>query len=173
MRFRAWRGLSDDYRRSVDGHSPWAKDAKDPAPIFVEDVCRDEAMAPYRPIFEKEKIGSLGFIPLVAGGELLGKFMVYFGAPHVYAAQEREMATAIANHVAAALTRFASIEALQKTVRFNEMFTAMLGHDLRNPLSSMMTAAEVLLHRKDTAELVRPLRRIVGSGVRMSRMIDQ
>ena len=38
MRFVAWRGLSDDYRRAVEGHSPWARDAKDPQPIFIEDV---------------------------------------------------------------------------------------------------------------------------------------
>src|SRR5689334_1632621 len=38
MRFLAWRGLSDDYRRAVEGHSPWSRDIKDPQPICVEDV---------------------------------------------------------------------------------------------------------------------------------------
>jgi len=36
MRFIAWRGLSDGYRRAVDGHSPWTKDTKDPLPICIE-----------------------------------------------------------------------------------------------------------------------------------------
>jgi GAF domain-containing protein len=31
MRFKAWHGLSPDYRAAVDGHSPWAHDAVDPA----------------------------------------------------------------------------------------------------------------------------------------------
>jgi hypothetical protein len=26
MRFAAWRGLSDGYRRAVEGHSPWTRD---------------------------------------------------------------------------------------------------------------------------------------------------
>jgi hypothetical protein len=33
MRFVGWRGLSDGYRRGIDGHSPWTRDTKDPQPI--------------------------------------------------------------------------------------------------------------------------------------------
>ena len=28
MRFVAWRGLSDEYRQAVDGHSPWTPETK-------------------------------------------------------------------------------------------------------------------------------------------------
>ena len=41
MRFIAWRGLSDDYRRAVEGHSPWTRDTKDPQPICVENEKAD------------------------------------------------------------------------------------------------------------------------------------
>src|SRR3954462_6760241 len=27
MRFKAWRGLSQEYRRAVEGHTPWTPDA--------------------------------------------------------------------------------------------------------------------------------------------------
>ena len=40
MRFVAWRGLSDEYRQAVDGHTPWPPDAKDPSALYVEDVDR-------------------------------------------------------------------------------------------------------------------------------------
>ena len=33
MKFVAWRGLSEQYRRAVEGHSPWTRDTKDPQPI--------------------------------------------------------------------------------------------------------------------------------------------
>src|SRR5581483_7522405 len=42
MRFRAWRGLSDDYRRTTDGHSPWPADADDPQPVIVGDALTGE-----------------------------------------------------------------------------------------------------------------------------------
>ena len=41
MRFKAYRGLSDAYRRAVEGHTPWQPDSQDPQPIWVSDVaCR-------------------------------------------------------------------------------------------------------------------------------------
>src|SRR6185312_10341213 len=38
MRFVAWRGLSESYRRAVEGHSPWAREEADPRPVCIEDV---------------------------------------------------------------------------------------------------------------------------------------
>src|ERR1041385_3340357 len=45
MRFKAWRGLSDDYRRAVEGHSPWSRDTALPEPILVPNVETSAAMA--------------------------------------------------------------------------------------------------------------------------------
>src|SRR5262249_40869569 len=38
MRFAAWRGLSDAYRRAAEGHSPWTRDVKDPQSVCVQDI---------------------------------------------------------------------------------------------------------------------------------------
>ena len=38
VRFVAWTGLSEEYRRAVDGHSPWSSDVKDPQPICSADL---------------------------------------------------------------------------------------------------------------------------------------
>ena len=62
---------------------------------------------------------------------------------------------------------------LARTVRFNEMFAGILGHDLRNPLGAIMTGAELLLMRSDRPDVAGPAKRILSSGERMSRMIDQ
>lgn len=32
------RGLSEDYRRAVEGHTPWTPSTPDPEPILVPDV---------------------------------------------------------------------------------------------------------------------------------------
>jgi len=173
MRFRAWHGLSERYRRAVDGHSPWSRETQNPQPIVSGDVHTDPSMASYLPVFRSEGIRSLGFIPLVAGGRLIGKFMVYYDRPHELGAQEIELAKAIANHVAAAISRAATTAELQQTVRFNEMFTGILAHDLRNPLGAIITTAHLVLSRNESERNVRPLTRIVRSGERMTRMIDQ
>lgn len=32
MRFRAWSGLSDEYRAATEGHSPWQDESRDAEP---------------------------------------------------------------------------------------------------------------------------------------------
>jgi PAS domain S-box-containing protein len=115
MRFRAWRQLSDSYRRAVEGHSPWKRDARDPQPICVEDIEADAELAVYLPLFRSEGIGSLAFIPLVYGGEVLGKFMLYFRSPRRLSAEETRLGAAIAAHVALAVGRLEREEALRES----------------------------------------------------------
>ncbi len=110
MRFRRWRGLSDRYRAAVEGHSPWPRDARGPEPIFVSDVRTAAELNAFLPLFHAERIGALGFFPLVASGQLVGKFMVYYDAPRALETPELEMASAIANHVAAGVSRFAALD---------------------------------------------------------------
>jgi PAS domain S-box-containing protein len=64
-------------------------------------------------------------------------------------------------------------EDLLRTVRFSEMFVGILGHDLRNPLSAITTAASLLGRRADSDKVARPAARILSSAGRMARMIDQ
>ncbi len=65
-------------------------------------------------------------------------------------------------------------ELLEKTetLRLNEMLTAVLSHDLRSPLNAVMTCA-LLIERSSTEEPVKQTAgRILSSGRRMSRMIE-
>src|SRR4051812_4004367 len=96
MRFKAWRGLSDDYRSRVEGHSPWSPASADASPIFVEDVKHDAKLADFLPVFEAEGIGALAFIPLVARNGVLGKFMLYYAEPHRFTRDETAAASIIA-----------------------------------------------------------------------------
>lgn len=59
-----------------------------------------------------------------------------------------------------------------ETLRFQETFTAMLGHDLRGPLSAMVMSAMVLGRKVPDEAGKQAAARIVQSGKRMSRMID-
>ncbi|MGE0871913.1 MAG: GAF domain-containing protein, partial [Kofleriaceae bacterium] len=175
MRFRAWRALSDDYRRAVDGHLPWPTDATAPQPVLVPNVEADPAMAPYLPLFRREAIAALAFIPLVVHGKMLGTFTVYYGEPHPFSPEELELATAIARHLASVIARFNAVTKLEDTIHYNEMFAGVLAHDLRNPLGAMLTAAQLLLMRQEGEgdRNAKPLSRILSSGQRMTRMIDQ
>ncbi len=59
-----------------------------------------------------------------------------------------------------------------ETLRLNEMFTAVLGHDLRNPLSAILTSADLLRRRSTDEVVLKTATRMQASGKRMARMID-
>lgn len=178
LTFRAWRNLSDSYRKAVEGHSPWPRDATAPEPLTFDDAAAEPTLASFHHLFRAEGIGALAFIPLVNAGRLVGKFMVYHDHPHAFAPHEIETARAIANHLASVITRFTVLTKLEDTVRQNELFAAVLAHDLRNPLGAIMTAAHLALRRQEgeaagSKQNAKPLGRIISSGERMTAMIDQ
>ena len=115
MRFKAWRGLSDEYRRAVEGHSPWSPDDPDPQPVLVPDVETDPHLTSLLPVLAAEGIRAVGFIPLVATGRLHGKFMIYFDSPHVVQPDELRLAQSIAGHIAFAIARRRSDTALRES----------------------------------------------------------
>ncbi|WP_198361742.1 hybrid sensor histidine kinase/response regulator [Herbaspirillum sp. meg3] len=59
-----------------------------------------------------------------------------------------------------------------ETLRLNEMFVAILGHDLRNPLGAILTAATLLQRSLKEEVNQKATTQIVNSGKRMGRMID-
>jgi two-component system, sensor histidine kinase and response regulator len=59
-----------------------------------------------------------------------------------------------------------------ETLRLNEMFTAVLGHDLRNPLNTILTVAQVLEHRSQDDVVKKASAAMFASARRMSRMIE-
>ena len=62
---------------------------------------------------------------------------------------------------------------LSKTVRLNDMFAGILGHDLRGPLSTIVMGSQTLLGSVDDPKGVRTIQRVLNSADRMQRMIDQ
>lgn len=60
-----------------------------------------------------------------------------------------------------------------ETLRLSEMFTAVLGHDLRNPLSAILTSARLLEHETNAPEVRQIGMRVSSSARRMSRMIEE
>jgi PAS domain S-box-containing protein len=194
MRFRAWRGLSPRYRAAVDGHSPWTPDAREPAPILVGDALVDPGLEPLRDLLAAEGIRALGFVPIVHQGRLLGKFMVYYDAPHAFTDEELRVAATIAHHVGFGLARAQSdghIAALlereraarqeadaaraqaEAANRAKDEFLAMLAHELRNPLSVMVNALAALDRAAPAPEAERARAVMRRQHEHLARLLDE
>jgi len=62
---------------------------------------------------------------------------------------------------------------LKHAIYVNDMFNAVLGHDLRTPLAAVMTGAEVIMHTAAQPNIVSTAARIRSSGERMEKMVAQ
>jgi PAS domain S-box-containing protein len=62
---------------------------------------------------------------------------------------------------------------LTRTVRLNDMFAGIVGHDLRGPLSTIVMAGQLLLGYVAEPKGVRTIERLLNSADRMQRMISQ
>jgi PAS domain S-box-containing protein len=117
MRFVSWRGLSDDYRRAVDGHTPWRAGQREAEPIFVPDIRETGEPDWLKERLASEGIVGLAFVPLFAHGEVVGKFMTYFPTPHTFTEHDRQCSVAIARQLGFSIERYRAAEARQHADR--------------------------------------------------------
>ncbi|HET9911626.1 MAG TPA: PAS domain S-box protein [Anaerolineales bacterium] len=113
MRFVAWHGLSDGYRKATEGHSPWTADEKNPYPVCVSDIHNSDLSDSLKATILAEGINSLVFIPLVLYGKLIGKFMAYFNRHHQCSDVEIELGLMIARQLAFGIDRKRAEERLR------------------------------------------------------------
>ncbi|WP_438481170.1 sensor histidine kinase [Oleiharenicola lentus] len=185
MKFVAAQGISETYRATVEGHSPWAIDATRFDTVAIENT----ATAPLTPeilqALEAEHIRSLVFIPLTYENSLLGKCMVYYDEPRTFSAAAHESALAMASQVAFAITRQRAADALeslvaertvslQSAIAQMQEFSYSVSHDLRAPVRAMCSYASIVMedYREQLPEEgVQLLQRVVQSGLRMDQLI--
>ena len=105
MRFAAWRGLSDNYRDTIEGHSPWTTETTNPEPVCVRDVDHARFSPAIKLAAKQEGIGAIAFIPLMAAGKLVGKFVTYYDAPREFSHEEIELTLTLARQLGFGIER--------------------------------------------------------------------
>ena len=116
MKFVAQKGLSASYVAAVEGHSPWKPGQAQPDPIFVENIEDTDEPAHIKETIKKEHICGLAFLPLIAQGGVIGKFMTYYEQPHKFTPAEIELAVTIARQLGFGVERLRAEAARKKAV---------------------------------------------------------
>lgn len=145
MRFVAWRGLSDSYRKAVDGHSPWRPGDRDPEPIFIGDIDQTDESDELKRTVRGEGIRALAFVPLTVNSRAVGKFMVYHERPRSFSDDERAMALIIGRQLSFCIERqTADFGAGRLSALIESSSDAIIAKDLNGIIQTWNQGAERL-----------------------------
>jgi PAS domain S-box-containing protein len=152
MRFVAWRGLSAEYREAVTGHTPWKLGEAEPDPIVIDDFAATDESDALKAAIAGEGLSALAFVPLVAQGGVIGKFMAYYNGPHHFEQGEIVLAVTIARQLGFAIERHrarqyrASIEDARQLLSsiVENSGDAIISKDLNGIINSWNKGAERL-----------------------------
>lgn len=117
-----------------------------------------------------ERPGDFLGVPLVVGGAIQGILLVIRPAGSAGAVEDEWLLSALADQAAVALEK----THLDEIGAFRERLMGIVGHDLRNPLNTVLMASHVLLQREGLGETETELaRKIARSASVAARLIDQ
>ena len=143
---------------TISASTPVSVAARDRIAVWLSDFDELNACFPSFPGAARGDITAHASIPLVVGEECVGVFALTFRDRRAFDAAEREYLTAVANLWGQALYRarhtegereaiVRALEAESIAIRKKDEFLAMLGHELRNPLSPIVTATSLIRER--------------------------
>jgi signal transduction histidine kinase len=160
--------------RPIGSDEPWlgAAAAYDAAPVVAS---ADASHALDRQLAAN---GSVIAYPLLAGSRVIGVLAFGFDAAHADAQGGEGLAPTVARLVSQALERALLFDAERSArlaahdaERRKDEFLAMLGHELRNPLAPIVTAAEVM--RLRAPDVLRQEREVIERQARhLSVLVD-
>ncbi len=175
-----------------DEASACARAFREHARVEVADVATDPGYAPMREIAAKAGYRAVQCTPLSGrGGELMGIISVFFKEPHTFSERDQQVADLVGQQAAALIARnaqqdalrqlndelrerSAALEASQEELldqdSNREEFLASLGHELRNPLSAMMSGLALI--QAPDARSVRAMGVLRRQTAHMAKLID-
>ena len=134
------------------------------------DAPLDEALVPRLAEFLDAQLEGFVGVPLVVAGAIKGILFVSRPAPSTGGEQDEWVLSALADQAAIALEQ----KQRDDIGEFREQLMGIVGHDLRNPLNTVLSAAELLLRRETLAAKETELaRKILRSASLAARLIDQ
>lgn len=106
-------------------------------------------------------------------GRLVGMLAVHFREPHQFAPHELRLMDICARQAADAISVYSLQQELREADRRKDEFLAMLAHELRNPLTPIYNALQVLLRDNGSSEDNRRTYALIGRQTsHLMRLVD-
>ncbi len=179
--------LPDTYTAVIDGapvgegHGSCGTAAARRQTVIVTDLATDPLWRGYRAAALAHGLRACWSVPILAlDGTCLGTFAFYYREPRQPTDDDLAIIQSAATLAGIVLererveeSRRALMAELRDTVQLAELFAGILGHDLRNPLNTLVLGTQLLQTTVKDPTALRVLDRMQSGHRRMSRMIDQ
>lgn len=112
-------------------------------------------------------------VPILEGAKTIGAMELFTSRPEPADPDLLLALRTVGLQIGQFLRRSRLVEELRETLRFSELFSGILAHDLRNPLNTVVMGTEILAKTVTDDRERRTVDRMRSAETRMTRMIDQ
>jgi PAS domain S-box-containing protein len=150
-------------------------------PVITADVEEDPRWSRLRWLAREHGYrGCWSFPVQTPGGPMLGTFSLYFGEPRSPTLEDLNVVGSLAHAAGIVISRYQEAaeraraeQALTEANRRKDEFLAVLGHELRNPLAPLSTAADLLENARKRPELIDTIRPMMRRQIdHLARLVD-
>jgi signal transduction histidine kinase/CheY-like chemotaxis protein len=151
-------------------------------PVRTDDFRTDPRFrdSPYLPIAQGDGIVSCLTVPIVSSGAVVGVIYANNFTLRPFTDGEQAALVTLADHAAVAVEKAGLLAAehaaraeAESASRGKDELLAMLGHELRNPLSAIATAVHLLERDEPSAELTRRAHEIIArQNAHLAHLVD-
>jgi PAS domain S-box-containing protein len=140
---------------------------------YVEDVQVGKAPSLALTLARKEGFRSVVAVPLHARERLVGVMTYFTHAPRQFSSRELELHTTVSQLFAVAIEKARLFQEVRETLRLREEFMSAAAHELRTPVTTIQTWAELLLKLEErTPRQQKGLTAITRSTRRLARLVE-
>ncbi|WP_437916764.1 ATP-binding protein [Sorangium sp. So ce302] len=171
----------EDFAQRPGRETPQAKVMRTGEPLLIPEITESAVGAAahdpgHRGSLRAGGAGAVMVVPLVARGRTIGTLTFVTAEPsRRYSAADLVVAEEVARRAATAVENARLYQHAQRAIRTRDDFLAIVSHDLKNPLSAILTAAALLMRTLPADEQGAPDRRkaevILLAAQRMLRII--
>jgi PAS domain S-box-containing protein len=109
------RGLSERCCETVGNYSPWRRNSGNLRPVCIPSVEQADLPGELKQAIRADGVAAAAFVPLIIEEKPVGRFGIYYDAPHRFTVGELDLAQTLARQLAHGIQRKRGDEALRES----------------------------------------------------------